>query len=231
VSYPHRLLTQARHLATKERLRPQQASLRRAVSAAYYALFHLLVKDGARLLAGSDSRLARLVARSFNHGEMKTACETFAALGNPGRQPPQMIAALYPGLAPFPELERVAQAFVDLQRSRHAADYSSHQTWTRTEALEEVVRAEGAFADWEVIRPQRRRPAAVAPGPPPPAPAPAAAAVAAPAPAAPAAPAAAALGAAAPVPVPARVPTPDEVSAVRLFLAWLTLQGKVKDRA
>lgn len=33
------LLKQARHLATKERRRPSQASLRRAISAAYYALF------------------------------------------------------------------------------------------------------------------------------------------------------------------------------------------------
>lgn len=38
------LLSQAEHLARKDRTpNPPQASLRRAVSAAYYALFHLLV--------------------------------------------------------------------------------------------------------------------------------------------------------------------------------------------
>ena len=42
------LLRQARHLATKEPRRPLQASLRRAVSAAYYALYHLLVDDAVR---------------------------------------------------------------------------------------------------------------------------------------------------------------------------------------
>ncbi len=36
------LLEQARHLANREPKRPKQASLRRAVSRAYYALFHLL---------------------------------------------------------------------------------------------------------------------------------------------------------------------------------------------
>ena len=36
------LLEQADHLARRERKRPKQASLRRAVSAAYYGLFHLL---------------------------------------------------------------------------------------------------------------------------------------------------------------------------------------------
>jgi uncharacterized protein (UPF0332 family) len=39
------LLEQARHLAKREPKRPKQASLRRAVSAAYYSLFHLLVSS------------------------------------------------------------------------------------------------------------------------------------------------------------------------------------------
>ena len=45
VSLPRDLLAQARLLATKESSRPKQASLRHAISAAYYALFHLLVTD------------------------------------------------------------------------------------------------------------------------------------------------------------------------------------------
>lgn len=42
---PEDLLEQAGHLARRERKRPRQASLRRAVSAAYYALFHLLTSE------------------------------------------------------------------------------------------------------------------------------------------------------------------------------------------
>ena len=41
MSFPNDLLEQARHLANREPKRPKQASLRRAVSTAYYALFHL----------------------------------------------------------------------------------------------------------------------------------------------------------------------------------------------
>ena len=37
------LLAQALHLASKEPRRPRQASLRRSVSASYYAVYHLLV--------------------------------------------------------------------------------------------------------------------------------------------------------------------------------------------
>ena len=42
------LLEQAEHLARREKQRPKQASLRRAISTAYYALFHLLVDAGTR---------------------------------------------------------------------------------------------------------------------------------------------------------------------------------------
>ncbi len=46
------LLQQAGHLATYEE-NPTQASLRRAVLTAYYALFHLLVQDATLRWQGS----------------------------------------------------------------------------------------------------------------------------------------------------------------------------------
>jgi len=45
VAIHHDLLDQAEHLAAKEPRKPRQASLRRAVSATYYAIFHLLVNE------------------------------------------------------------------------------------------------------------------------------------------------------------------------------------------
>lgn len=59
------LLRQARHLATKEPRRPLQASLRRAVSAAYYALFHLLVDDAVRRMVTALQPELELVAATF----------------------------------------------------------------------------------------------------------------------------------------------------------------------
>ena len=50
----HDLLQLADHLATYEGVNPGQASLRRAVSTAYYALFHLLVQDAAMRWTGSS---------------------------------------------------------------------------------------------------------------------------------------------------------------------------------
>jgi hypothetical protein len=48
VGIAHELLDQAHHLATYEGTNPTQAGLRRAVSTAYYALFHLLTDEAAR---------------------------------------------------------------------------------------------------------------------------------------------------------------------------------------
>jgi hypothetical protein len=158
---PEELLVQARHLATKDSPgTPEQASLRRAVSTAYYALFHLLTQDSAALLAAGDRRLERLIARAFDHQDMSRACTTFAAVGSK----PDLIDALYGALSVPPELERIAQAFVALQRARHDADYSTHRGWGSLEALSEVERAEDAFQKWHDIRPARLPPRRAPPG-------------------------------------------------------------------
>jgi len=46
------LLEQAQLLATLEPRRPVQASVRRSISASYYAVFHFLVGEAAGLQAG-----------------------------------------------------------------------------------------------------------------------------------------------------------------------------------
>ena len=81
MTLPRELLAQATLLATKEPSRPKQASLRRAVSASYYALFHLLVDEASRRLVGGANRasLRTSLGRAFNHGAMRTVAKQFAA--------------------------------------------------------------------------------------------------------------------------------------------------------
>lgn len=157
---PTDLLVQARHLAEKEPVDPRQASLRRAASTAYYALFHLLVTEAARALAPRKTGpLPQLLGRAFVHEEMAQACRTFSG----GGALPGVVAVFYPGGVTIPgELQRVAEAFVVLQKARHDADYGTHKVWTRTEAITEVERAEEAFRDWDVIKPRARPSAAQA---------------------------------------------------------------------
>jgi hypothetical protein len=64
------LLEQAQHLANRERKEPRQASLRRAISTAYYALFHLLISEATLNWKRVEYRDA--LARVFEHGNMKS---------------------------------------------------------------------------------------------------------------------------------------------------------------
>jgi hypothetical protein len=78
VSLAHDLLEQAQHLAKRERGRPRQASLRRAISAAYYALFHLLLEEAAlQAIPGSLASWRPVSARSINHGDVKKVANGF----------------------------------------------------------------------------------------------------------------------------------------------------------
>jgi hypothetical protein len=68
------LLDQARHLGNKGD-DPTQASLRRSVSTAYYALFHLLIDDAVSKWAVARQRGA--LGRTFEHQAMRTVCEDY----------------------------------------------------------------------------------------------------------------------------------------------------------
>src|SRR5436309_12164217 len=116
------LRRQARHLATREPRRPKQASLRRAVSAAYYALFHLLVDEATRMMFGGHHTrrgFRHALARGFSHQSMAAACKSSGG----GTLPAPIIATTGPVSVPQ-ELRELAEAFVPLQDERHRADYN-----------------------------------------------------------------------------------------------------------
>jgi hypothetical protein len=142
------LLAQARFLVRRESRRPRQASLRRAVSAAYYALFHLLIHEATRMLVSGASleSLRTLVARAFAHTTMNEACRAFAAM-----QLPPAVASVVTGPISA-DLREVAQAFVDLQEARYEADYDLAHRFSRSEAGALVDQATRAFAAWQRVR-------------------------------------------------------------------------------
>jgi hypothetical protein len=142
------LLAQARFLVSHEPRRPRQASLRRAVSASYYALFHLLIHEATRMLVSGASldTLRTLVARAFAHTTMNEACRASAAT-----QLPPAVAAVVQGPVPR-DLREVAQAFVDLQEARCEADYDLAHRISRSEAGALVDQTERAFAAWQRVR-------------------------------------------------------------------------------
>ena len=141
------LLRQAHTLARHEPKRPKQASLRRSVSSAYYALFHLLTSAASdRLITGSDrDALRSAIRRAFDHAVMKEACREIVK-PNAGKLSKALDGRVVP-----PALVGVAEAFVDLQQTRHQADYDLTRTFTRREVMALIVQVERAFVDWQAV--------------------------------------------------------------------------------
>lgn len=161
------LLQQARALLPKKsHAQPKQASLRRAISTAYYALFHLLISEAVDLVLGTsapasprrDVRLRGVLTRTFKHGDMQKAARAFSkehlpvqlGHGPPGRQGRQIKTT--PAMANPSGLKTVAEAFVNLQTARHEADYNLSVRYTFQQAADFVDDAEQAFVMWQTVR-------------------------------------------------------------------------------
>ena len=118
--------------------RPRQAELRRAISAAYYALFHTLALCGANTLVGA-ARTNRgqpewiQVYRALEHGYARNQCSNRAAMSRFS-----------------PAIRRLSELFVFMQRERQTADYDPNASFSRTRVLrlvEETAQIIGEFND------------------------------------------------------------------------------------
>src|SRR5690348_4141837 len=120
---------------------PKQVDLRRAVSAAYYSLFHLLTTEAAQNWRHQSQR--DRFARLFDHGRMKTCSSRVSSRPLPVDPAEIPIAT---------DLKLVADSFVKLQQARHTADYDKSHVWSRTQVWDVISEAEGAMAIWSNIR-------------------------------------------------------------------------------
>jgi uncharacterized protein (UPF0332 family) len=137
--FPEDLLQQANDLAFKEPTDPKQASLRRAVSTAYYALFHLLIDEAVS--KWTIERQRSVLARTFEHGRMKGICDDVLKSFKGGGNIP-------------PELYTVAHNFIQLQQHRHTADYDNSKQWSRSDVQIVLNLATDAFSAWLAISTQ-----------------------------------------------------------------------------
>ena len=126
---------------------PLQVNLRRAISSAYYAVFHLLIAESVDLLVPAEPPgLAGRVSRSFTHNEMNRVCGIFAR-----QQLTDELRELLPnGISAG--LNTVARIFCQLQQERHSADYDINFTTLRSLTLTRINEAEEAFTAWKSIR-------------------------------------------------------------------------------
>src|SRR5262245_51143228 len=114
---PDHLLDQAERLIASTGATARQVDLRRAISSAYYALFHAVATEAADDLMGRTHRQApryRIVYRSIEHKALLRLCGDIVKTTLPER---------YSGYEPSggfgPDLQAFADAFVELQEKRH----------------------------------------------------------------------------------------------------------------
>ena len=129
---PSDLIATARGLAESE---PSQADLRRAVSTAYYAVFHCLAGTAADvLIIRSRSDVWHQVYRNLEHGSARTVCRD------------KKVMKLF-----SQEIQDFADTFLTLQEARHQADYAFEieDPYEKQKVLADIDKAENAIDQFE----------------------------------------------------------------------------------
>jgi hypothetical protein len=140
------LLALAKELVDRNPGAAVAGDLRRAVSTAYYALFHLLVHEATTRLVAVPTLRPR-VARAFDHNVMKKVCQDYARLV------PNAAGQLVLGGQLVPAaIQNIATEFIALQEARHQGDYDTAVAITQAQAQTDVMRAETAFLDWGAVQ-------------------------------------------------------------------------------
>lgn len=146
---PFNLIATARALAdTGRRGRPRQTDLRRAVSTAYYALFHCLAACCADLLVGGGGSDRSATAwertyRALEHGVARRRCQAANIREFP------------------PAIQQFADLFVDMQGKRHLADYASAGNFPKRIVLRDISDVAEAIARFQQVPSKDRRAFAV----------------------------------------------------------------------
>ncbi|MBW3541909.1 MAG: hypothetical protein KY476_16695 [Planctomycetes bacterium] len=139
------LLNQAERLAKLDPRRPRQTNLRRAVSSAYYAVFHFLVDQSCRNAIGAQhdqSPFRHVLGRAFTHSTMRDACKSFAG----GTLKDAVRKGLPASFSTPSSVRSIAKRFVGLQDERHLADYDRTERFNRGDVLTLVREARMAIA-------------------------------------------------------------------------------------
>ncbi len=122
---------------------PRQAMLRRAVSTAYYAMFHALCQSNADTLVGASPA----------GNDIQIWLQTYRALGH---RPARERLASYRSVSP-PAIRNFANLFGNLQEQRHDADYNPRKAFVSSEVTSLIDRAEATTTAFcNTPEPQRR---------------------------------------------------------------------------
>jgi uncharacterized protein (UPF0332 family) len=147
MAYADDLLQLAREIVNLHPNEAHQPSLRRALSTAYYALFHLLIADA--VASCSDPQLRAALSRMFDHGRMRQASDDKTSKLKQffNQRPPEG-----PEYTLRDHLYIVADTFSQAHHNRHEADYNLVREWEPTEVSLLIEEVADAFNRWNIIR-------------------------------------------------------------------------------
>lgn len=142
---PQALFEQAELLIAPRRPGPaRQVDLRRAVSAAYYGVFHFICAQAANLFVGRGRQREprySLVYRSVDHRELRTVCKAVQAA-----RLDFAVAQLAPASGFAAGLKQFAGSVSELQSLRHMADYDPNGVFSTKDAHFAIQAGRGAVA-------------------------------------------------------------------------------------
>ncbi len=146
---PEELLHQANRLGGRDGTERLPIDLRRAVSSAYYALFHSIALGTAhQLLPDGAPEETHSLARMVPHGGIKFVCSHITN-DNTG---PAYTNIIFERVKANIDLRQAADAFETLYVQRHKADYDHLEPFTRAGVLSLVDLATKAVDDLALMR-------------------------------------------------------------------------------
>ena len=124
--------------------RPRQMMLRRALSTAYYAMFHALCESNADVLvgvapSGADAQLWVDTFRALQHNAAKNRLAQYVNIGQD------------------PTLTFFARTFSEMQEQRIIADYEPSVMFTRSEVIRLINRVESEIHAFRSLPARTRR--------------------------------------------------------------------------
>jgi hypothetical protein len=147
---PDHLLEQAARLVTPPRRgAPRQTDLRRAISNAYYALFHAIVTQATDELFGRPQRGTQEYQTAFRrveHRKLKRVCDDIAKTNLPRKH-----------LIFGADLTGVASVVIDLYEKRHSADYDPLYRVSSSDADSAVRAARAALSSFRSLSREKQR--------------------------------------------------------------------------
>ena len=146
---PDKLLEAAALLAPPDAKpgRPPYTAHRRAVSTAYYAVFHAITDRVVKApFTEADTSFLRKVRRWIGHNDIRTVATWVEQLeGTSHGSPPPHIKALLEPSKGESHVDRdtltIAEGFLELSERREEADYDHDAVFTRPDTLDHLARA------------------------------------------------------------------------------------------